>query len=188
MTDINESGMTFRFPDENCFVIETDPVVMGHKCIKACECVATITAKGKDLAIFLEAKSSAPKSKECRRELLAYDSQPFPERWFVLTDFDKFISDICLKFEDSFSTFYAMSQGHHGKEAAARLPKGCNAVDIRSTLFVLVINGFKEDWLSPLNDAIKRQMRHFLNSWNLPDTSVKTLTPEGAATIGLPVV
>ena len=44
MTVIHESGMDFRFDEDNCFLIEQDDVAKRPN-VKACECLAFIVAK-----------------------------------------------------------------------------------------------------------------------------------------------
>lgn len=187
MIEIAESGMIFRFAEDVCFVIENDPVVRGSEGVKACECVCKIVRGRDEELLFLEAKSSAPKEKFFDRGLVSYNGSALPEKWHVVTDFDTYIGEICQKFQDSFMVFHAMKHGMHGTESAARLPEQCKKVKITSPLFVLVINGFQEDWLQPLNDALKKRMRHFLNAWNLRDTTIKTVNPELAKDLGLPI-
>ncbi len=187
MTTFVESGMTFTFPDNDCFVIEKDKVVISGNCVKSCECVVRINPRGRDRYAFIEAKSSAPREKICDRNKLLYDGDPIDESWSIWTNFDRFIDDICLKFEDSYMVYRAMMDGCHGREARARIPSGCRDATNGNVMFVLIVNGFQEDWCQPLNDAIKKRLRHFLSSWNIPDIAVKTLNRNGAADVGIPV-
>ena len=50
-----------------------------------------------------------------------------------------------------------------------------------------LVNGFKEEWFPPINDALKKRIRHFLKVWNIPDSSVKTLNADGAYAEGIHV-
>ena len=45
----------------------------------------------------------------------------------------------------------------------------------------------EKDWLPALNDSLKKSMRHFLNSWNISDTSIKAVNPELAKLININV-
>ena len=148
MISFVESGMSFSFPDDECFVIEKDDIVVSRDCVKACECVALVRHGGKERYMFIEAKSSAPKEKVCDYGRLAYDGAPIDGSWSVNTNFDNFVNDICLKFEDSYSVYMAMTSGYHGRKAADRIPAGCRGVDNENVKFVLIVNGFKDDWRS----------------------------------------
>lgn len=188
MIQIVESGMTFTFQDADCFRMEKDPVITSNDCVKTCEFVGRVTRKGTDLYLFVEAKSSAPKEKLCDRNKLLYDGASVSDSWKISTDFDCFVDDICTKFEDSYSVYRAMLAEYHGADAKSRIPAGCRGAEAANINFMLIINGFKDEWLPPLNDAIKKRLRHFLNAWHIPGTSVKTLNKAGAASLGVPVV
>ena len=186
MTTINESGMTFKFPDDDCFLIEKDDIAR-KQCVKSCECVARISQRGKDLYAFIEAKSSVPREAMCDRRKMLYDGTPMDDSWTILTNFDNFINDICQKFEDSFSAYHAIWSGYHGLDAKRRVPSGCKGLDNTKVRFILIVNGFKEEWFPPINDALKKRIRHFLKVWNIPDSSVKTLNADGAYAEGIHV-
>ena len=78
MITLNESGMVFKFPDNDCFLIERDAVAKKPHA-KVCECLAHISRNGKDKYAFIEAKRSAPKEKVCDRSKVFYDSIPMEE-------------------------------------------------------------------------------------------------------------
>lgn len=187
MISFTESGMDFSFPRSDCFRVEEEEIVVSKNSVKACECLAKTTTATKTAYWFIEAKSSAPKEKLCDRTKILYDGAPIDERWSVLTNFDNFVNDICQKFEDSFSLCLAMLQGCHGTDALRRIPAGCRDLNNHNVKFVLIIKGFREDWFPPLNDAIRKRLRHFLNAWNIPDIAVKTTNIDGATRLGLPV-
>ncbi len=184
MITVRESGLVFNFPDGDCFWIEKDDVAKKRN-VKVCEFVARV--QGKDLYAFIEAKSSAPREKKYDRSKVRYEGKPIGGSWEMLTDFDTFINDICQKFEDSFSAYYALRAGYHGAEAKQRIPSGCKGLDNKNVRFVLIINGFDEVGCPSLNDALKIRFRHFLNAWNIPDSSVKTLNQEGARRVGIDI-
>lgn len=50
---------------------------------------------------------------------------------------------------------------------------------------MLIVNGLNEEYCQPVNDALKRCFRHFLNAWNIPDYSVKTLNADSARKNGI---
>ncbi len=54
--------------------------------------------------------------------------------------------------------------------------------------FVLILTTAADDWLQPLNESLKISMRHFLNAWNIPDTSIKVVNPDKAKILKIPVV
>lgn len=184
MITIRESGLVFNFADGDCFLIEKDDVAKKPN-VKVCEFVARL--HGKDLYAFIEAKSSAPREKKFDRSKVRCGGKPVDASWTMLTDFDIFINDICQKFEDSFSAYYALRAGYHGAEAKQRIPLGCKGLDNKNVRFVLIINGFDEVGCPPLNEALKKRFRHFLNAWNIPDSSVKTLNQEGARSTGIDI-
>lgn len=188
MIEFIESGMRFTFPESDCFVIEKDATVVSRCSVKSCECIAMVPHKGRDVFMFIEAKSSAPKSKICDKSLLIYNGTPLDEKWKVKTDFDCFIDDICQKFEDSFAIYRAMEAGWHGADTRRNIPFPRGKIANDNCLFVLIINGFNREWCAPLNDAIRHRLRHFTQSWNIPDLSIKTVNCEDAAAcLGIPV-
>ncbi len=64
----------------------------------------------------VEAKHSAPKCYKCDLSKVTYDGGPLPKQWSVKTNFDKFIEDISLKFQDSFFFVKASLEGRHGSD------------------------------------------------------------------------
>ncbi len=123
----------------------------------------------------------------CDRRKMLYDGTPMDDSWTILTNFDNFINDICQKFEDSFSAYHAICSGYHRLDAKRRVPSGCKGLDNTKVRFILIVNGFKEEWFPPINDALKKRIRHFLKVWNIPDSSVKTLNADGAYAEGIHV-
>jgi hypothetical protein len=55
-------------------------------------------------------------------------------------------------------------------------------VDVR---FILVINGHKEEWLPPLQDALRAALRSTVKTWSFSPTSVAVLNDVLARQYGL---
>ena len=67
------------------------------------------------------------------------------------------------------------------------LPVPFQALDLQHTSFrfVLVINGHKEEWLVPVQDALSLALKPVVKTWALPPSSVVVLNHDLAAQQGL---
>jgi hypothetical protein len=184
MITFEESGMTFSFDDGRCFRIEQDPL-MKSPCKgstnnnMSCECVAVC----QDTVCFIEAKKSAPLS--VRGELKCR-----PEGWRVYDNLQVYWRDITKKFVDSFSALKALLEGHHGNARKSQVGLPVKALDFDKLKFVLILNlpgGIDKARFPGHQDKLKQEMRPFLNTWNIPDTSVKVVSPSLARKMGVDV-
>lgn len=150
MATFQESRMTFDFPDECLYHIETSPLHIQVDDFSTCECVVMFHNK----VTLIEAKSSAPRPGN-------------------KNDFDKFINDIAQKFRDTMTFYNAVMLRHDGENVGNNL----KAIDLRNADYqlFLIIHGHKEEWLPPVMDALKSKVRHLLKVWRIKDTSVKVI-------------
>lgn len=188
MITFEESGLQFVFDDDNCYRVENDPLVVNGKSTSssnnmACECISVIEGKH----CFIEVKKSAPKSSGGSVKDLMLNGKPMPKNWVAYDNYRAYLRDISKKFIDSFYILRSLIEGRHGKERldAVNLPdKNLNLDRIR---FILIINlqllpnkNVDKQALSDLQDAIKNEMRPFLNIWRIPDTAIKVVLPNDA--------
>jgi len=179
-----ESGMTFTFEEEECYRIEKDSMVNHLERVKCCECVSAIH----DIIVFIEAKHSAPKCSYCELSKVTYNGASLPDRWSIKTNFDKFIEEISLKFQDSFFFVKASLEGWHGSDKKGEVASKLKKLYRDKLKFVLILTTAADDWLPNLNDSLKINMRHFLNAWNIPDTSIKVVNPDKAKRLNIPII
>ena len=101
-------------------------------------------------------------------------------------DFDKFIEEIRTKLTNGFLLGSAIGLGRH-TDGAFELPEHFKKLNFKdsSFRFVLVINGHKDEWLPPLQDALSLALKPVVKTWALPPTSVMVLNHTGAQQHGL---
>jgi hypothetical protein len=152
MMTIVESGMTFGpYAEEDCFRIE-DSTIYQHlqQDVKIAEFLLLRTkADGSGFAIWvIEAKSSAPKPNN-------------------QIDFDKYIDDIREKLTNALTLGIAICLKRHSEVAEGELPTHFKILELASVNFklVLVINGFEESWLPPLQEALSKNLCTLLRIW-----------------------
>lgn len=188
MMEFEESGMIFEFDPANCFRVEEDPLVKRSQCastsnIKACECVSYING----VHCFIEAKSSAPKMSLGNKEDLRLNGKIVPPTWEIYDNYQHFLRDISKKFQDSFYILRSLTEGVHGEEGKKRVTIEKAHVKKEAIRFILVLNfqgkPVDKQGLATLQDALKNEMRPFLNLWKISDTSVKVAMPEDASRI-----
>lgn len=99
--------------------------------------------------LFVEAKSSSPRKHEG-------NEQPF----------DKFIADLVAKFEDSYQIFLSTVAG---RMTSAEMGQNLRRFSPASSQvrFILVIPHHKRDWLSPIRDELRKQLRKITRIWNI---------------------
>jgi hypothetical protein len=167
---IVESGMTFGpYPDGHCFYIEKSATYQRvREGVQMAEFLL-LRAKGDQQATVwvVEAKSSTPRP----------ETQP---------NFDEFIDEIREKLTNALSLGLAACLQRH-TPANVELPAPFKALDLSTAGFrlVLVINGHKEDWLPPLQDAIAKALHATVKTWALPATAVAVINDALARSHGL---
>jgi len=167
---IIESGMTFGpYPEGHCFYIEESATYNKIKQgVKMAEFLLLRTANDKSPVILVvEAKSSTPRP----------ETQP---------NFDVFIEEIREKLVNAFSLGVASCLKRH-TQTEEELPEAFKVLDLSAAKFrlVLVINGHKKEWLSPIQDALKKSLNLFVKIWALSPTSISVINGEGARQYGL---
>ena len=159
-----ESNMLLSFNGQDVYRIEQADIVQTKGDIKVCECFALI--KGR--LLLIEAKSSSPR----------------PEN---KEDFDKYISEISQKFLDTLLLFNALTIGRHGNEEKGKLSNNLQNVPLKDVEYALylIVHGNKDEWMIPIQEALKIKLKHCLNSWNISDVNVYALNHETAKEKGL---
>ena len=119
------------------------------------------------MAGSIEAKSSSPRP----------ETQP---------NFAEFIDEIRTKLTNGFLLAVAARLQRH-PAAENELPDALKTLDLkaRGFRFVLVINGHKQEWLEPLQNALVQALKPVVKTWALPATSVAVLNHEMAQQHGL---
>lgn len=166
---IIESGMTFGpYPAGHCFYIEkSECYEKVQEGVKMAEFLL-LKKQQQGLTVWvIEAKSSSPRP----------ETQP---------NFAEFIDEIRTKLTNGFLLAVAARlQRHPGAEN--ELPDAFKTLDLkaRGFRFVLVINGHKQEWLEPLQNALVQALKPVVKTWALPATSVAVLNHEMAQEHGL---
>lgn len=167
---INESGMTFGpYPDGHCFFIEKSRL---YQCIQDHVQMAEFlllknNRDGEPNLWVVEAKSSSPRP----------DTRP---------NFEEFIVEIRDKLVNAVSLTIAACLGRHGGENE-EIPGPFQEVDLANVgvKLVLVINGHRNDWLPPLQEAVQDALRATIKTWSFGPNSVAVINDEGAKRHGL---
>lgn len=162
--EIVESNMMFSCSDKDSFPIEKSDIMNDYDSLKACEFFAMINGK----LAMIEAKSSSPQPKNG-------------------VEFDDYITGIVQKFVDTLLMFNAIMLDRHEKNYKDGLPDSIKMQDIGKLQYALylVVHGNKTEWMIPIQDALKRSLRHVLNAWNILDVNVYALNHEDAQAKGL---
>lgn len=161
---LEESGMRIPYQDEACYLIEKSPVVAKLTGVKIVEFVQ---ANGTAKVVMLEAKTSAP--------------QPANKE-----DYDRYIKEICEKFQNSMSLLNAAKMKRHPK-LYDELPQPLKNVNYKETNYWLyfVIKNSKDDWIINLSEDLRRQLHPFLKCWNVPDGNFIVVNESMAQSIGI---
>ncbi len=195
MICFNESGITFEFDDDNCFRIEDDPLVKkGHHRSTsnnmACECVSFID----DHHYFIEAKQSVPRNSSGNVKNLQLNGKPIDKTWEVYDNYQHFLRSISKKFIDSFHILRSLIEGRHGEERRNGISLNNKQLNLDRLRFVLIINfpadkSVSKESLANLTDALKNEMRPFLNIWNIHDSAIKIVIPKDAKQkLNIPII
>ena len=170
MDPFDESGMRFGpYPDGHCFRIEESSVYKAAQDgVQMAEfLLLRAQAAAAPVVWIVEAKRSSPRP----------ESQP---------SFNAFILQIRDKLANALALGVAAVLNRH-PNAAAELPDAFTRLPLAATRFrlVLVINGHKEEWLPPLQDALRTALRATANVWALGPNSVVAINEKTARRHGL---
>ena len=158
-TYVLESGMRFIYDEYHTFMIEKYVQEKKFQCVKTVEFIK----KQKNLLIFVEAKTSAPKpgSKE----------------------YENFVCDIVTKAEDSLLVFLRL----FFEQDRAVLKNAFLDGKMRDTqfCFILVVRDHKCAWLDPLTNHLRKTMRHIFNAWRWGNVPLLILNKKMAVEKGL---
>jgi len=163
---IIESGMTFGpYPAGQCFYIEKSRCY--SKVQDGVQMAEFLLLRNKEVVWVVEAKSSSPRP----------ETQP---------NFTDFIEEIRTKLTNGFLLGVAMCLERH-PNGLAELPESFQKLALKTSSFrfVLIINGHKDEWLPPLQEALSLVLKPVVKSWALPPTSVVVLNEFGAQQNGL---
>lgn len=167
---IIESNMTFGpYPDGRCFHLEkSQTYIKIQHGVKMAEFLYLSMENGKPPEIWVvEAKSSSPR----------------PE---TLPNFDTFIIDVREKLVNAFSLVWA-SCLKRDQQSYAELPEPFKILDLSQieVRFILVIKGYPEDWLVPIQDALNMALQATRKTWFLSSTLVAVINDQRAKQKGL---
>ncbi|HEY8909467.1 MAG TPA: hypothetical protein VIM51_04185 [Desulfosporosinus sp.] len=149
---IEESGMTFGpFSEEQIFYVEKSDIY--NKLQNGLPIAEFLLIQpDKNLLLVVEAKSSSPNPSNMKSQL----------------QFDEFITEISRKLLNAFALGLTLCLGRH-VDNIDELSNSFQEIDYASVtiLFLLVINGHKDEWLAPVNEALQRELKDVSKIWPL---------------------
>ncbi|MFH1097692.1 MAG: hypothetical protein V1749_09375 [Candidatus Desantisbacteria bacterium] len=149
---IEESGMIFGpFLDEHCFYIEKSSAYKKlQNGIQIAEFL--LIQPDKNRLLIVEAKSSSPN----------------PDNKESQNRFDYFIAEISGKLLNAFTLGLALCLERHvdNKNEISKCFKEITHDSVEIVL-MLIINGYKEEWLVPLNEALQTKLYCTSKIWPL---------------------
>ena len=88
------------------------------------------------------------------------------------------------KFSNSLQIFMAYFIGRYTSEKFPENLKNIPLANIEIK-FYLVIKNFQKEWLQPINDQLKQDMKLFLKNWNIKEVGIKVMNDIQAKDKGL---
>ncbi len=147
---IVESGMKFGpYSEDKCFHIEKSKIY--EKIQQNVKMAEFLLLRSQKLWV-VEAKSSTPRP----------ETQP---------NFDTFIEEVCKKLSNALSLGLALCLKRYPDENVPQTLHELNLAIVEFRL-VLVINGHQQDWLPPLQDALRKSLNTTIKIWGLSATAV----------------
>jgi hypothetical protein len=147
-TYIEESGLYFGdYGKADLFHIETAEIY--RKLGTDIKTVEFVLRKKEHEVLFIEAKSSSPKPGNHN-------------------DFDKFIGEIAEKFSHSNNVLFSVIMNRI-IDSNSELPNNFKIIDYSKAKIknILVIKGHKDEWLRPIEIALRQQLKSHIKIWNL---------------------
>lgn len=158
---IEESGMVFTLDMNSAYLIEKSEKVSKLSNVKIVEFVQL--------------------SKKCIELVEAKTSAPNPDNPENGKNIQKFMADIREKFQNSISLLNAAAIKRR-KEIFDELPElmqKYNWAKAEYQLF-LIIKNHKREWLPPMSELIKKEIKPFLTCWNIHEDRFKIINEEWA--------
>ncbi len=151
---IKESGMQFELDSSFLFHIEQDACVKGMKGVKRCEFITWTD----NTVTFVEARSSFPNA----------ENSPM--------NFCNEIDEIAKKFIHSFEIFVSSLLGR----LPITLPDSIGMIDLNRVKFELffILKDFPKSVLPPISEALKRDLKVFLDVWKIRDCDIKVINSD----------
>lgn len=151
--------------------------------IEQCEVYLGLSGGGVKIADFLRIRYKDNGTAQMQI-VEAKSSSPQPEN---TSPFGTYCDDILQKWINAFALTVSMRLGRHTIRGLEQLPRTFQDVDLTGldVLFVLVIRGHREEWLSPLKDRLESALKAFCLTWAIGTPFVAVLNEEGARRHGL---
>lgn len=161
---IEESGMTFgEFDELDIFQVENfTGMIVGSKAVEF-----VWKKNQRNIIVFVEAKSSISKP----------NNKP---------DFDNNINEIYRKFLDSLLVLFSIHCDRN-IEIKENISTRFHNIDWKNMkiYFHLVVKDFKQEWLPPISDALRKNCKHFLNIFKIPVEHMAVINESMAIEKGL---
>jgi hypothetical protein len=163
---INESAMAFGpYSESACFYIEKSPTYtnLGDG-VKMVEFVLNQPSDIQEpIFCLVEAKHSSPRPNNH-------------------VDFSEFINEISEKMINGISLLFATILRRHGASEEI-LPESMHSVDLSrcKVRCILVVNGHANEWLPPIQDALRKSLLSMNKTWNFGPNMVVVLNEVIAA-------
>lgn len=176
MISFEESGMRFGpFEDGDCFRVEKSRTykALGEG-VKVVEFILLRKSDGRPPQLWIvEAKRSSPYPALPEKCAVCGQSKP--------SDHDDFVAGVRCKMIDSLTLGFTSILGRH-PSAIAELPASFRDIDLAKVdiRLVLVVNGHKPDWLTPLRDALRSALRGTTAAWQLGPIAILVLNDDNA--------
>lgn len=164
--EIDESGMTFVLDMSSAYRIEKSEKVAKLSNVKIVEFVRL----SRKCIEFVEAKSSAPN----------------PNNQESSDKIQDFTTEIREKFQNSISLLNAAAMKRR-KEIFDELPELMQKYNWAKAEYrlYLIIKNHKIEWLLPLSELVKKEIKPFLMCWNIHNDSFKIINEELAKELNL---
>ncbi|MDB9315392.1 hypothetical protein PN462_19915 [Spirulina sp. CS-785/01] len=164
---IFESGMKFGpYPVDHYFHIEKSATyqnIQSH--VKMAELLVLHPSDTSKVDI-IEAKSSSPRP----------ETQP---------NFQEFIIEIRDKLTNALNLYMATYLKRHPTSSELPIPFQKLKLDNTQFRLIVIINGHREEWISPLQDALRKFLKPTVKTWSLSPNNVLVLNDSLAKKYGL---
>lgn len=151
---IEESGMTFgNYPEEDVFHIEKSQQYQRKLMSNGVKCCEFVLLRGRTI-YFIEAKTSKPK------EITANSETEKREKY------KSYITEIITKMKHSVSLYASILLERHDQVDIPEKHREQKLSD-KEIKLVLVVKNAEVEWLIPLQDTLRSELRVFCSIWKI---------------------